>query len=158
MVAVVFAARGEIPGVHLLTIRPEQVRFLAVTGDAIPAQIGEMIGQRSGPRAVPTLSHHASLDGDVAMGIEQAAFAKAGMPPPEGRGARTRTAAFSLSGAAASSSARASGGMEHLYQKTPRPGRVSRAPDTARTDPEILVAGHQNPTVQENPAGKRGKT
>ncbi|MFT8520500.1 hypothetical protein [Acetobacter syzygii] len=85
------------------------------------------------------------------MGVEQAASAKPGMPPPEGRGTRARTAAFSLSGAAATASARAAGGMEHLRQKGPGTGAASFAPDAARTDVEILVAGHQNLPVQENP-------
>ncbi|WP_244983759.1 hypothetical protein [Acetobacter okinawensis] len=91
------------------------------------------------------------------MGVEQAASAKPGMASSEGRRAGARTAAFSLSGAAASPSARAAGGMEHLRQKAPGPGAASLAPDVARTDVEILVTGHQNLPVQENPAGKRGK-
>ncbi|KXV76969.1 hypothetical protein [Acetobacter cerevisiae] len=144
MMPIVFAACGKILSVHLLTIRPEQMRFLAVAGDAIAAQIGEVIGQRSGTRAAPGLSHHAGLHGDAAMGVEQATFAKPGMAPAKGRRAGARTAAFSLSGAAASPSARAVGGMEHLRQKAPGTGAASFAPDAARTDVEILVAGHQN--------------
>ncbi|GEB39541.1 hypothetical protein GLI01_35760 [Gluconacetobacter liquefaciens] len=92
------------------------------------------------------------------MGVEQAASAKPGMAPAKGRRAGARTVIFSLSGAAATASARAAGGMEHLRQKGPGPGAASLAPDAARTDPEILVVGHQNLPVQENPAGKRSKT
>lgn len=155
MMPVVPATDCKILCLHLLPIRPEQMRFLAVAGDAIAAQIGEVIGQRSRTCAAPGLSHHAGLDGDAAMGVEQAASAKPGMAPPEGRGTGARTAAFSLSGAAASPSARAAGGMEHLREKGPRPGRIASALDAARMDVEILVLGHQNLPVQENPAGKQ---
>ncbi|GEB39540.1 hypothetical protein GLI01_35750 [Gluconacetobacter liquefaciens] len=45
MMPVVFAACGKILCIYVLTIRPEQMRFLAGAGDAVPTQIGEMIGQ-----------------------------------------------------------------------------------------------------------------
>ena len=151
MMPVIPATGSKILCIHVLTIRPEQMRFLAVMGDAIPTQIGEMIGQRSRTRAAPGLSDHASLDGDAAMGVEQATSAKPGMPPPEGRGAGARAVTISLSGAVATASACASGGMKHLRQKGSGPGRVSCAPDAAWTDAKILIAGHQNLTVQENP-------
>ncbi|WP_264813422.1 hypothetical protein, partial [Gluconacetobacter sacchari] len=89
------------------------------------------------------------------MSVEETAFSKPGMASPEGRRAGALTASFSLSGAAATASTRTARGMKHLCQKAAGPGRVSRASDVAQADAEILIAGHQNPTVQENPAGKQ---